>query len=1055
MSKYRLRLTNGRVIGPFNEGQLQELKIKGHISGKEEAQIYPTGDWAPIQSFSFYQNLKDKIESGNQIDNEDGTFVIDLSKIKNKKIERELETIDKTHHSEVQELTETVLWDDVKSEQSQFELKIENKPAPAPSQEIEIELDVESKEDEEEKTKINPVAQADIERLKKEKTEQDKKLAEEREKKKQEEEDKKRALELLVVHPTDESTQMIKLDQLKNDLLVIAEKEEKEIELEVKKIAAQKKKIEKETKEQDSDEEDESELDDKKKKKKIIIVAMALIAIYVILFPSDDKPKQAPFRHLPPQLAFPIPFDKADNKKSNFEFEKAKELFKRGTHPDLAKASILLKSSYENNIDNELALSMLLRVYGEELATSQDPNKDALTIFNLVQSKRPIVMKYPDGVIGLNMFYMAIKKYEAANDVISRYLKLYPKNITQDLFAIYLKTLLETGRLDQAKQFYRALKNAPDKNRYTFDALIHYHIMNEEIDVAFDHAKEAVKLFPDLAKFDLLMANILIRKRKFDEAEKYLQLVAKKNMENNIFYLAKFYHYSGLIAAYRNRPAEATKFFNKSLKIKDSDELRIALASLEGNSESQNETDQLIAESKAIKQLIVAKDFYEKGRFELAMSAAAKATDAYSGHIPSELFLAKVQLRLGLAKQAIKTIESLAEKYPNDKNIIFSLIEAYIDTYKFNDAKTKIGIITGSELKNTAQYASLNAKLFIKMGDSLMAINWLKLSMNLNPLNDRDIYLLADILIKRASFDSARLLLNKCMELDPVNPDYRISYAKIVYEQEDDVAAVGYLLSLLDQFGENPKILAEIAIFYYRAGKIKDFQDFKAKIEALPNKDKTLYEFLIRAALLDERYDDIPALVEKLIDIEPGSIESMMTAGRVLFENAKLVEAAKWFKRVQEKMESYPKVQYYVAKIKFLSKDFDGALKEVESDLKANGDNDADLTLMGQIMVEKGNLVEASALFKKAQKINPKSYEALMGLADISTRQNNYDLALDLYKRALKEKGDEPIINKKMGDVYRLLGQGTLAVESYKLYLELNPEAPEKAQLESYINLMQ
>lgn len=1052
MSKYRLRLENGRVIGPFNEVQLQELNSKGHITGREEAQVYPTGDWAPVKSFAFYQNLSNPVQSSLSGENEDGTFVIDISKIKNQKIEKEIETIDKTHHSEIQELTETVLLGDKRSEHSFFEIKIENEPKASPSSEIEIELDV---EDESEKTRINPMAKADLERIKKENLAEEKRKAEEAEKKRiAEEEELKKVAEQNAVIPVDDSTQMIKLDHLKNELMVIAEKEEKEIELEVKKINAQKNKVHKKIEKDDEEEDKENSAGQKDKKKTIVIVVVALV-ILAILFPNDDKPNKAPFKHLPPQLTFPIPFDRADNKKSALEFEKAKELFARGTHLDLAKASVLLKTSYENNIDNELALSMLLRVYGEELATSQDPNKDALTIFNLVQSKRPIVMKYPDGVIGLNMFYMAIKKYEAANDVIAKYLKLYPKNITQDLFAVHLKTLLETGRLDEAKQFHAALINAKDKNRYTFDALIKYYIVNEEFDVAHDYVKEAIKLNPELVRFYLQMADILIRQRKFDLAEKNLQEAAKRNMENNIFYLARYYQLSGLIQAYRGNPIEATKFFNKSLKIKDSDELRIALASLESGNNSQSETDQLIAESKAIKQLIVAKDFYEKNRFELAMSAAAKATDAFPGHIPSELFLSKVQLRLGLAKQAIKTLETLAEKYPNDKNIMFALIEAYIDTYKFNDAKTKIGIISSTELKNTAEYASLNAKLFIKMSDHLMAINWLKLSMNLNPLNDHDIFLLAEMLIKRASFDSARLLLNKCMELDPVNADYRIAYAKIVYEQEDDVAAVGYLLSLLDQFGENPKILSEIAIFYYRAGKVKDFQDFKTKIEALPNKDKTLYEFLIRAALLDERYDEIPGLVEKLIDIEPGSIESMMTAGRVLFENGKLVEAAKWFKRVQEKMESYPKVQYYVAKIKFLSRDLDGALKEVESDLKANGDNDADLTLMGQIMVEKGNLVEASALFKRAQKINPRSYEALMGLADISTRQNNYDLALDLYKRAIKEKGDEPIIHKKMGDVYRLLGQGTLAVEAYKLYLEMNAEAPEKAQLESYINLMQ
>jgi tetratricopeptide (TPR) repeat protein len=100
-------------------------------------------------------------------------------------------------------------------------------------------------------------------------------------------------------------------------------------------------------------------------------------------------------------------------------------------------------------------------------------------------------------------------------------------------------------------------------------------------------------------------------------------------------------------------------------------------------------------------------------------------------------------------------------------------------------------------------------------------------------------------------------------------------------------------------------------------------------------------------------------------------------------------------------------------------------------------------------------LVQAENLYKRSQKINPKNYESLMGLADISTKRNNFDLALDLYKKAMTLKGDEALIHKKIGDVYRLLGQGALAVESYKLYLDMNPEAADKNQIQSYINLMQ
>ena len=1062
MTKYRIRLKNARVIGPFIMSQLYELKSSGRIQGDEEAQIFPTGDWSPISSFDFYAELMD-LNHTAVIANEpkEETFVIDLTKLRNQKNELEIDKIDVIKHEPVNHLTETIRIPSKEIKPSgantKFEILLDNqkenkqtknevkRPVPIPEP-IEYAGD---------KTTINPIAQKDIERIRKNLKEEDARNKESENQQLVIKEEQKKANELQILIDADESTQMINLDKFNLELISLANHEEKIIDLEIKEIEKQKK-IQEDTEKKDEEDSSGNEEIAKKKKFKTIIGLSIAVVLYVIMFPGEDKPKKSPFKHVEPVVEFPLPFDKSDLKRSKIEFDKARALFAAGDYISIIKAGILLKSSYENNIENEEVVSFLVRDYAEQLKYSkEDKQSNAQIIFNLIQAKRPFLAKNPDGVIGLNLFYMSINKYEAAADVVSKYLKLYPKNVTPDLFAVYLKTLLEIGKIDLAKQFKIPLEKSPQKNRYAYDALIDYSLLNQEDDKAIEYINDAIKNFPKLVGFYLKKADFLIKLKKYDEAGTYLQKADDLNLEHNNINRAEYLLLKGLIIAHKGDVKKATVYFTKSLELEDSYKLRMKLAELGGTDEINNETDKLIAESKAIKLLTQAKDFLEKRNFELALSSAARATDAFPGHIPSELFLAKVQLRLGLAKQGLETLEDLLKKYPDDKSINMALVDGYIDTYKFNDAKTRIGIMSSSALKGTWEFASANGRLYLRMGDSLQAISWLKNSINMNPLNDHDIYLLAEIIIKRANFDAARLLLNKCMELDPINADYRIAYAKIVYEQQDDMSAIGYLLGLLDEFGENPKVLSEIAIFYYRAGKTKDFLAYKEKLEKMPVKDKSLYEFLIKAALLDERFDEIPILVENLLAIEPGEIEAMMTAGRVLYENGKLVDAAKWFKRIQEKLESYPKVKFYSAKIKYLSKDYDGALKEVEADLKVNGDNDADLTLMAQIYTEKGDLIKAETLFKKSQKINPKAYDSLVGLADISSKRNNFELALDLYKRAMTEKSDEPVIHRKIGDVYRLLGQGVLAVESYKLYLEMNPEASDKSNIEAYINLMQ
>ena len=1053
MTKYRIRLKNSRVIGPFVMKQLHELKSKGHIQGDEEAQLFPTGNWVPLSHFDFYKDLMDQEKTAVlSAEVKEETFVIDLAKLRNQKNEIEIEKLDVGHHEPIEQLTETVYIPQGKIApsvlHSQFEIELDA------HDDNNDKKKVDDADDPHDRTALNPIAQQDLERIKLIKIGEEARLKEEAEDKRLEEEKEFKEAEVLKVMEADESTQMIHLDRNSKSLMIAAQDEEVKIELEAREVKKKKKRLEDAENELVENEDGRDEAAKNKKNKILGIIGLSILA-FVLLFPKDDKPKKIPFKHIAPRVDFPVPFDRSDTKRSKIEFEKAELLFRAGDYISLIKAGVLLKSSYENNIDSEEVISLLVRDYAEQLKYSVDENQiNAQVVFNLIQAKRPFLAKNPNGVIGLNLFYMNIKKYEAAADVVAKYLKLFPGNVTPDLFAAYLITLLKIGKLDLAKQFRIPLEKTSLKSRYVYDALIEYSLLNQENNKALEYINDAIKNYPKLVGFYLRKADELIKIKNFKEASSLLDKAEELNLENNDINRAKFLELKGLLLAYSGDVKKATAFFTKSLEIVDSHELRMRLADLSSSNDPKDKTDRLIAESKAIKYLMQAKDFYLKKRYELALSSAAKATDALPGHIPSELYLAKTQLKLGLAKQALQTIEDLLKKYPDDKSINLALIDAYIETYKFNDAKNRIGIISGTDIKGGWEFASANGRLYSQMGDSLQAILWLRNSIQMNPLNDHDIYLLSLLIIKRADFDTARQLLNKCMELDPVNADYRIAYSKIIYEQQDDLSAIGYLLDLLDEFGDNPKILSEIAIFYYRAGRIKDFQVYKEKLEKMPVKDKSLYEFLIKAALLDERYSEIPGLVEKLLEIEPGEIESMMTAGRVLFENGNLVEASKWFKRIQDKLETYPKLQYYIAKIKYLSGDYDGALADVSTDLKANGDNDADLTLMAQIYVAKGELIQAENLFKRAQKINPKAFESLVGLADISTKRNNFELALDLYKKAMKEKGDEPVIHKKIGDVYRLLGQGALAVESYKLYLEMKPEASDKRQIESYINLM-
>ena len=173
MTKYRIRLPNGRVIGPFEKKQLFELKGNGHLTGKEEAQVYPSGNWGSLSQLDIYEELMDDNRTILRQETEDKTFVVDLESLRRKKTEMEIDELGEAEPPvKESQITETI-------HMSPSELNI---PAPAKTQVkkpgVDLELDEhQDSEDIGDKTQINPRAQEELRALReKERLEEEQRL---------------------------------------------------------------------------------------------------------------------------------------------------------------------------------------------------------------------------------------------------------------------------------------------------------------------------------------------------------------------------------------------------------------------------------------------------------------------------------------------------------------------------------------------------------------------------------------------------------------------------------------------------------------------------------------------------------------------------------------------------------------------------------------------------------------------------------------------------------------------------------------------------------------
>ncbi len=121
--------------------------------------------------------------------------------------------------------------------------------------------------------------------------------------------------------------------------------------------------------------------------------------------------------------------------------------------------------------------------------------------------------------------------------------------------------------------------------------------------------------------------------------------------------------------------------------------------------------------------------------------------------------------------------------------------------------------------------------------------------------------------------------------------------------------------------------------------------------------------------------------------------------------------------------------------------------------LNINAQSLRSLVNEGVNLYKKDNFAEAEVNFKKGIETKPESFEANFNLGDAYYKQGRYDEAINAYKSALTQTGD----NNLKAKVHHNIGNSLLksqkikeSIESYKSALKLNPDDRETKYNLSY-----
>ncbi len=172
---------------------------------------------------------------------------------------------------------------------------------------------------------------------------------------------------------------------------------------------------------------------------------------------------------------------------------------------------------------------------------------------------------------------------------------------------------------------------------------------------------------------------------------------------------------------------------------------------------------------------------------------------------------------------------------------------------------------------------------------------------------------------------------------------------------------------------------------------------------------------------------------------------------RVFIKKADFEKAGDELEKIYTIYPKYPNLHFYKGALYVIMGNHKVAAEEFQRELVNNPNNVNTMLALGKEQVELGNAQEALQLFTKAMQLAPKSPEPKAMAAYANYLLKNFASAVALYQAALTLDPGNPLLYKRMGLAYWDMGDPVGARMAFKKYLEMEPDAADRAEFERFM----
>lgn len=334
--------------------------------------------------------------------------------------------------------------------------------------------------------------------------------------------------------------------------------------------------------------------------------------------------------------------------------------------------------------------------------------------------------------------------------------------------------------------------------------------------------------------------------------------------------------------------------------------------------------------------------------------------------------------------------------------------------------------------------------IFDETGRYPVAIERLNKAVNYDPENVYAFYNLALAYKHAGMINDARQAVMKAKKLAPNNPRIALLAGNFYNSLGEGNSALETYLNGLNESPDDPYLLYNLAITYYRQGKVPEAIESFTKVIRTGGNDRILalsHGHLGTIYYNREELDKAEHHFREALRVIPEEAKYLYNLGIILQQKNENEEATKLFSRAVQAGSNDPEIYTYIAESFRKLKLNKLAIESLKKGLELKPDSVDLLFPLADLYYEEGDLGNAELILKRiVSRTGSDSYTetALVNLGIILDDMERYAEAIDLYSKALAINPENENAYYHLGISYKNAGKAVMAIQTWKRALMNN-----------------